>query len=163
MDQDATPETVPSPVPAGTVYAGFWLRVLASLIDGVLMVIIMGLVDAVLGTRFLSFEDSVWSNDDAAYTVAMCAAMVWCWHTWQATPGKMALRLKIIDARDGGKTPLVRLIVRVLGQYISLLAFGLGYLWVIWDPRKQSWHDKMAGTLVVRVPRDSSAEFKLPG
>jgi uncharacterized RDD family membrane protein YckC len=47
-------------------------------------------------------------------------------------------------------------IVRALACFLSLFAAGLGFLWIIWDPERQAWHDKIAGTVVVRVPRGVS-------
>jgi uncharacterized RDD family membrane protein YckC len=40
-------------------------------------------------------------------------------------------------------------IIRYLGYYVSIFALGLGFLWVAWDDKKQGWHDKMAGTVVI--------------
>ncbi len=45
-----------------------------------------------------------------------------------------------------------QLIGRYLGYYVSIFALGVGFLWVAFDPRKQGWHDKMAGTVVIRKP-----------
>lgn len=71
----------------------------------------------------------------------------WTWR--QATPGKMAIKSKIVDAITGGKPTLKQWILRYIGYYVSLIPFGLGYFWVAFDKRKQGWHDKIAGTLVV--------------
>jgi len=47
-------------------------------------------------------------------------------------------------------------VVRALGCFLSLLVCGLGFIWVAFDQEKQSWHDKIAGTVVVRVPKGVS-------
>jgi uncharacterized RDD family membrane protein YckC len=47
-------------------------------------------------------------------------------------------------------------LVRGLGAAFSILVFFLGFLWIAWDRDKQGWHDKIAGTVVVRVPRGQS-------
>ena len=62
----------------------------------------------------------------------------------------MLLKLKIVDAETGGKPGIIRCIVRYFGYLIAMLPFGLGFMWVGWDPRKQGWHDKIARTLVVQ-------------
>ena len=72
------------------------------------------------------------------------------WVYKQATPGKMTIKVKIVDAKTGGKPTLQQFIIRFLGYFVAVLPLGLGIVWVAWDSRKQGWHDKMAGTLVVK-------------
>jgi uncharacterized RDD family membrane protein YckC len=62
----------------------------------------------------------------------------------------MLLRLRVVDAATGGVPPWPRLVLRYLGYLVSAIPLGLGYLWMIRDDRRQCWHDKMGGTLVVR-------------
>jgi len=47
-------------------------------------------------------------------------------------------------------------VVRALGCFLSLAVAGLGFVWVVFDPERQSWHDKIAGTVVVRAPKGAS-------
>jgi uncharacterized RDD family membrane protein YckC len=75
------------------------------------------------------------------------------WVERQGTPGKLVLGLRIVDADTGGVPTVGRFVLRYLGYLVSAIPLGLGYLWAIWDPRRQGWHDKMAGTLVVRDAR----------
>ncbi|HEY7885750.1 MAG TPA: RDD family protein, partial [Cellvibrionaceae bacterium] len=72
------------------------------------------------------------------------------WIVKSATPGKMATKMIIVDAETLQKPDPIRLIVRYIGYYVSLLPLGLGFLWILWDPKKQGWHDKMAKTVVIR-------------
>jgi uncharacterized RDD family membrane protein YckC len=65
----------------------------------------------------------------------------------------MAIGARIVDAGSGAAPTGRRLFVRYLGYYVSTLPLLLGFLWVAFDPRKQGWHDKMAGTVVVRPRR----------
>ena len=69
------------------------------------------------------------------------------------TPGKMAVGIKVIDA--GGNVPgLGRAALReTVGKIISAIPLFLGYFWVAWDPKKQGWHDKLAGTYVTKSRR----------
>jgi uncharacterized RDD family membrane protein YckC len=55
-----------------------------------------------------------------------------------------------VDAKTGGKPSTGQFIGRYLCYYLSSLLLGLGFIWVAFDSRKQGWHDKLAGTLVVR-------------
>ena len=77
-------------------------------------------------------------------------ASITFWIYKSATPGKMVFGLKIVDAETAGPCGTGQLIGRYLGYYPSFLVLGLGFIWVAFDKRKQGWHDKMAGTLVIR-------------
>lgn len=78
------------------------------------------------------------------------ALTIMFWHFKSATPGKMILGIKIVDANTMGKASPGKLLIRYLGYYISMLPLCLGIFWVGWDKRKQGWHDKIAGTLVIK-------------
>ena len=72
----------------------------------------------------------------------------WGWRG--QTPGMIPFNMQIVMADDGGKPDWVRMLLRYVGLLISI---AILFLWVIWagfDRRKQGWHDKMAGTVVVR-------------
>ena len=71
------------------------------------------------------------------------------WIYKSATPGKMILGIKIVDSETHDKVPNSRLILRYVGYYVSTIGLLLGFLWVAWDKRKQGWHDKIAGTVVI--------------
>jgi uncharacterized RDD family membrane protein YckC len=71
------------------------------------------------------------------------------WATDGRTPGYRAARLRLIHT-DGSTVGVGAGIVRYVGSLISMPLFCLGYLWMLWDPRAQTWHDKMADTTVVQ-------------
>ena len=73
----------------------------------------------------------------------------WVWKS--TTPGKMVVSAKIVDAKTLGDPSTGQLIVRYVGYFISTFVFFLGFLWVAFDKRKQGWHDKIAGTLVIKA------------
>jgi uncharacterized RDD family membrane protein YckC len=130
-------------------YVGFWARVGASLIDSVLMAIIL----IPVGRIFLGDVDMwVWDNPANIMVngVLPGIAVVLFWVYRQATPGKMAIGAKIVDAKTGGKPSTGQLIGRYFAYYVSTIPLLLGLIWVGIDARKQGWHDKLAGTLVVR-------------
>ena len=73
--------------------------------------------------------------------------------TWRGTtPGGMILQLRVVRA-DGRKLDFPESLVRGLTGIFSLVVAGLGFLWMLWDPERQTWHDRVAGTYVVKVPR----------
>ena len=75
-------------------------------------------------------------------------AAVACWRYRSATPGKMIVSAWIVDARSGQQPSLVQCLVRYFAYVLSALPLGLGFVWIAFDPRKQAWHDKLAGTVV---------------
>jgi uncharacterized RDD family membrane protein YckC len=133
-------------------YSGFWIRVLAALIDTVwLLLLTFTLGWAVYGVMYFQSEKLIEGPADVliSYVLPFILTLLF-WHFKSATPGKMILGMKIVDARTLGKVSTGRLCLRYLGYYVSALVLGLGLLWVGWDSRKQGWHDKIAGTLVIK-------------
>mgnify|MGYP006298777809 CR=1 FL=1 len=81
------------------------------------------------------------------------------WPLTQATPGKMAIRARTVDA-DGREKPTTgKFIGRYFGYLVSILPLGLGIIWVGIDRRKQGWHDKLARTVVVQDTRPEPVRF----
>ena len=66
-------------------------------------------------------------------------------------PGEMAIKARIVDAKTGEKPTTKQWILRYIGYFVSAIPLGLGYFWIAFDKRKQGWHDKMAGTVVVPI------------
>jgi uncharacterized RDD family membrane protein YckC len=136
----AAPVTAPARPAAVTEYAGFWIRLAAALIDGVIILVVSFFL------RIVSF----------GFLFTLSPFIVWLYY-WLftglkgQTPGKMAVGIKVVDA--GGSLPGlgVAALREILGKIVSSIVFCLGYLWIIWDGEKQGWHDKMAGTYVVPV------------
>ena len=143
-------------------YVGFWPRVGAALIDTVLVLFItVPLVTMIYGRQYWSSTD--WVQGPADFLInwllpAVAVVMFWVYR--QATPGKIAIGARIVDARTGGKPGTVQLVGRYLAYYVSIIPLMLGILWVAFDPRKQGWHDKLAGTVVVRPRRRGPVPVK---
>lgn len=77
--------------------------------------------------------------------------MVYFTGTSGQTVGKKAMKIKVIR-KDGSPVGVGYALLReTVGKYISALVLNLGYLWMLWDQEKQTWHDKIAGTLVVKT------------
>jgi uncharacterized RDD family membrane protein YckC len=75
---------------------------------------------------------------------------MWAWRG--TTIGGIVVGIKVVRL-DGRKMDFATALVRSLGAVFSTIVIGLGYFWAGWDPDKQGWHDKIAGTVVVRVPQ----------
>ena len=78
-------------------------------------------------------------------------AVIAFWFYRQATPGKSALSLRVLDADTGERLSLGQAVGRYLGYFVSIIPLCIGLIWVAFDSRKQGWHDKLAGTVVVRA------------
>ncbi len=132
-------------------YIGFWARVGASLIDTVLMAIILVPVGRLFGIG-TSLESMRFDSPANIMVNGLlpAVAVILFWMYRQATPGKMAIGAKIVDAKTLGKPSTGQMIGRYCAYYLSTIVFLLGFIWVGFDARKQGWHDKLAGTLVVR-------------
>lgn len=133
-------------------YVGFWPRVGASLIDSILVAFILWpLLTMIYGIGYWTDAAFVKGPFDLVVSYVLPAiAVIAFWIAKQATPGKMAISARIVDAETGQHPSTGQLIGRYLGYFVSMLPFFLGIIWVAFDRRKQGWHDKLAGTVVVR-------------
>ena len=136
-------------------YAGFWIRTAAALIDSFLLAIVVAIpLTLIYGSDYWTSEKLVMGFWDAVFYIVPVVITVWFWVKYLGTPGKMALRLRVVDANTGGAVSTARGIGRYLGYYLSAIPLFLGFVWVAFDKRKQGLHDKLAGTFVIRIPRD---------
>lgn len=134
------------------VYVGFWARAGASLLDTLLwLLVVTPLLWWIYGSELFDTEAFRAGGWDVVISWLMPAiATILFWVYRSATPGKMAIGARVVDARTGARPSTLQLIGRYLGYYVSATPLGLGLLWIAWDARKQGWHDKLAGTVVVR-------------
>lgn len=145
-------------------YVGFWARAGASIIDTIcILLVTYPILIAIYGMTYLSKSSLAAGPADVFLTYIVPAAIViGFWIYTSSTPGKMLVGAKIVDAKTGNKPSTGQLIGRYFGYYLSLIPFGLGYLWVGWDSRKQGWHDMLAGTVVVRSSRNRKTPVTFP-
>jgi uncharacterized RDD family membrane protein YckC len=138
-------------------YVGFWARALAVLIDTILMMIVMAPFARYFDVGGYYFYDYHVSSDDPSnfWISFMLPAVIVIgfWSVKDATPGKMLIGARIVDARTGAPPTLKQHIIRYLGYFLSSFVLCLGFIWAAFDRRKQAWHDKLAGTVVVRRKR----------
>ena len=127
-------------------YAGFWQRAAALVIDWLLVTVVVTPV-MVLGFGIREVEPGEWW--ELALFVALAVAVIGFWRYCGATPGKLALGVKVVDAKTGEAPATWRLALRFFAYFLSAFPLYLGFLWAIVDRRKQGWHDKIARTIVV--------------
>lgn len=133
-------------------YVGFWMRFVASVIDSIL---VMAIVYPIMSAMF-GFDNVLAGNVDTGLSLLIelvlpAIAVILFWLYRSATPGKMIVGAKIVDARTYGRASTGQLIGRYFAYYVSMLPIFLGFIWIGMDRRKQGWHDKLAGTVVIKT------------
>jgi uncharacterized RDD family membrane protein YckC len=146
----ATPRPARPVGPPKPDYATFWQRALALLIDWLIVVVIaMPIIVVAFGASYFSL-DPVRRSGDLAIALLVGALVVGFWRHCGATPGKLAVGVKIVDASTGAAPSTGRLVLRLVCYLVSALPFWLGFVWAAVDRKNQGWHDKIAGTIVIQ-------------
>lgn len=142
-------------------YVGFWPRVGATIIDSIIVLFITTpLLVAIYGWSYFADPDSPFISGPADFLISWvmpAVGVILFWLYKQATPGKMAVAARVVDARTGNPISVGQAVGRYLAYFVATLPLFLGLIWVAFDPRKQGWHDKLAGTVVIR-PQDRGPE-----
>jgi uncharacterized RDD family membrane protein YckC len=137
------------------VYAGFWIRFLAVLIDGLVLSIVDSAIGAVTGPRVFDRLDFAFiiTSLSTAFTVSTAVNLLYeafFLVQFGATPGKMVLKLKVITP-DGGGISWGRAIGRHCGKWLSAFLLMIGFIMAGFDPEKRALHDYLAGTRVIKT------------
>lgn len=149
-------------------YGGFWIRFVAIIIDGLLLGIAQALIvtPVFAGLGIAAADPSMMNPEDGmAVFSAMMGAMGliqavslvigWLYFALmqsskhQATLGKMALGLKVVDS-EGNRLTFGRATLRYIGKFVSSLVLMIGYIIAAFNPRKQALHDMIASTYVIK-------------
>ena len=133
-------------------YAGFWIRLYATFIDLLVMLLFIYMpLTLIYGAAYWQGEHGILGFWDVflGYIVPIVVT-IWLWITLGATPGKLVAKLKILDAETGSKLSVGQAFIRYIAYIPAMLVFLLGMIWVAFDKKKQGWHDKIAGTVVIR-------------
>jgi len=122
--------------------ANFGQRLAAYLIDIVLLYVVIGIIWAL-------------TDQNVANIVGLVLGLAYFSYfeggeTGQ-TLGKRALGIRVSDARSAGPIGFGRALIRYVARIISSIPCLLGYLWMLWDGEKQTWHDKLSSTYVVKA------------
>jgi len=143
-------------------FAGFWIRVVAKLIDGLALYAVGMVVNLIFGLGLFGRAIVLGSNPDLAafflrqglvMLINMGIALLYDWFfvsRFQATPGKMALGLKIVRS-DGSALSTGRIIGRHFAEVLSSLILGIGYIMVAFDDEKRALHDQICDTRVIKT------------
>ena len=158
---DASPprvddRTASPPFPGG--YIGFWSRLVALVIDEIIMIVaaVLCLIAIVVVITGQSFGVTFFVGIFLSFAILLAVLMsYWIVFTaiWGQTLGKMALGIKVVN-REGRPPGLWKAFLReVVGKILSGLPICMGYIWVAFDREKRGWHDHIAGTYVVSARR----------
>lgn len=148
-------------------YIGFWKRVVAGLIDTVILSILalsmFWLLSILMGQSLealLSDDEPSWLTwKDVVMQLFFFGLTVFFWKKFQSTPGKMLFSAIIVDEQTGRPPTIKQCAIRYIGFMLSLLPLGWGLISLSFNPRKQGYHDKMAKTLVIRKTKTSAALY----
>jgi len=141
-------------------YGGFWIRLVAYIIDAILLNIVFGVVGAVVGISMFPADPA---NMDPAFFMSemgsfQLVALVVTWLYFAlmessprgATVGKMVLGLRVVD-EQGNRISFMRATGRFFAKIVSSIILFIGFLMIAFTDRKRGLHDIMAGTLVVKI------------
>jgi uncharacterized RDD family membrane protein YckC len=130
----------------GATKAGFWIRVLAFIIDSILIGIVESAVAAIFNL-----------NQGGRSGLQILFGLVYFVYFWSNSspwPGQ-TVGMKLLNLRvtrtDGSDLDLGQALIRYVGLFIALLVIFIGVIWVAFDPNKQGWQDKIAGTYVIKT------------
>ena len=158
----APPPAAPPAMPAASVaeptYGGFWIRFLAFLLDGIILAVVSGALAPLLGIGGVVTTSTGAGPVQINYTYNALGTLlgliyfIGFWSLRGQTPGMIPFRLRVVRVADGSRPDWIVGLLRYAGIIISIIPLFLGLIWAAFDSRKQGWHDKIAGTLVVRDP-----------
>jgi uncharacterized RDD family membrane protein YckC len=147
-------EEVPHPSPTTIPKAGFWIRAVAAVVDLVLVTavaLVFGLALGLVTARLDGGMEATGRLFGSVLTVIYYAYYIFFLGYCGQTPGKMALRIKVIRT-NGMEIGYGKAALRELpGKFLSRIFLGIGYLMVAFDPQKQGLHDKIADTYVIKI------------
>lgn len=134
-------------------YGGFWIRVLAYIVDAIILGILGGVLSVPLGVDLSDLTSMSETNARASNAIDLVLSFLYfslLWSYMGASLGQRLLGLRVVDATSGQPISFGKAALRWLGLVLSFAVCAIGVIWVAFDARKQGWMDKIAGTLVVR-------------
>ena len=142
-------QPAPGYAPAAN-YGGFWIRVVAYIIDAIILGVVGGIIAVIFGVN-PSKAGSGSSNAASAINLVIgIAYFSYMWSQQGATLGQRIFGLRVVDANTSQRITIGKALLRWVGLFVSFLVCFIGVIWVAFDGRKQGWADKIAGTLVLR-------------
>ncbi len=142
---------MPAPGYAAAVnYGGFWIRVVAYIIDAILLGIVGRIIDAIFQVNPQAPTSGAYGIASLVQLVISIAYFAGLWTYQGATLGQRIFKLRVVDANTGQPITIGKALLRWVGLLVSFLVCFIGVIWVAFDARKQGWMDKIAGTVVLQ-------------
>jgi uncharacterized RDD family membrane protein YckC len=125
--------------------AGFWVRFFAIFIDGLGVGIVSNIISGVMGADPMSTSSS---------SINTLLGVLYFCYFWSAQGGGQTLGMRVLNIKvirtDGSSLTILQAFIRYVGLFVSIVCLFIGVIWAAFDANKQGWHDKIAGTYVVR-------------
>lgn len=159
QSQSAPPPPTEYVPPPGTsvAYAGSGSRLVAFIIDLVVIGFVVGFFlvvgNNIANGHFLWFT---FGDSTIGLLVELIGIVVgllwkpWFWSHGGMTPGYRILDIQLVRAKDGGPVSFGTALIRLIGYAVSAIVFYIGFIWIIFDPQHQGWHDKIANTVAIK-------------
>lgn len=141
---------MPSSAPAAGNYGGFWIRVVAYIIDIIILGVVNGIIDAIFHVNPTSTASGGSAPASLINLIIDIAYFAGQWSYFGATLGQRVFKLRVVDANTGQQLGIGKALLRWVGLFVSFAVCFVGVIWVAFDARKQGWMDKIAGTLVLQ-------------
>ncbi|HUG05765.1 MAG TPA: RDD family protein [Candidatus Limnocylindria bacterium] len=126
--------------------AGFWIRTFAYLIDAIGIGVVSGVLGSIGGGG---------ATGTTANGLSFLIGIAYFCYFWSAQGGGQTLGMRALNLRvmrtDGSALTITQALIRYVGLVVSFICFAIGVIWVAFDADKQGWHDKIAGTYVIRT------------
>lgn len=153
----------PAYVPPGaggriTDRASFWQRLVAWIADALILGAVGFLVSALFGNP--GFYDRDPAGTGLNFIIGIAYYVYFHGSPSGQTIGKKVMSIRVVTFQEGSSIGYGRAALRYLGAILSSIPCGLGYFWMLWDREKQTWHDKIASTIV--VPESAAPVAKWP-
>lgn len=138
---------------AQVAYGGFWIRLVAYIIDAILISVVLGVVTSIFGVRYMDMDDM--SQIDPTVNL-LSLAVAWLYFALMessergATVGKMAMGLRVVT-NDGKRLSFMNATGRYFAKILSAIIFCIGYIMIAFTDRKRGLHDMIASTLVIKT------------
>jgi uncharacterized RDD family membrane protein YckC len=128
--------------------AGFWVRFFAIIIDS----IGIGIVSGILAGLMNASADPLDTSRSSLQT--LIGVLYFCYF-WSAQGGGQTLGMRVLNIKvvrtDGSALTILQAFIRYIGLVVSVICLFIGVIWAAFDANKQGWHDKIAGTYVIRT------------
>jgi uncharacterized RDD family membrane protein YckC len=154
----------PSGPAPGVAFAPHGARLVAYIIDGIIVAVVMtaGALVAVGPVVVVYGSDGSGTGSGLAALATIALFLLttlvgllyfpWFWVRSGRTPGMRLFHLRVVRDRDGGPISWGTALLRLIGYWVSAFVFYIGFVWILFDERRRGWHDLIAGTVVIEEP-----------